>query len=526
MKTWIRSILAAALLAALACAPLQARTLRWASQGDALTMDPHAQNEGLTNAMNGQVYEKLVKRDRQLGLGPGLATSWQQTGPLTWRFKLRPGVKFHDGSPLTVEDVVFSVQRAQQPTSNIAVYANALGTPVAIDKDTVEFRLARVNPVFLQNLDAVFIMNKAWCEQHRVLRPLDFKNKEESFAGFNANGTGPFMLVSRQPGIKTVFKRYPTWWGTWEGNVQEMVYTPIANDATRLAALVSGEIDLVLDPAPRDVPRLRSTAGVKVIDGPENRVIFIGMDQHRDELLYGSVKGRNPFKDLRVRRAMYHAVDIETIRTKLMNGQSVPTGAIVPSPLAHYRDPQFEARLPLDLPRARALMAEAGYADGFEVTIDCPNNRYVNDEEICLALASMWAQIKIKLKVNAQPRTLWFPRMEKFDTSLYLLGWGGAVTDAETTLTPVLRFPADNGVGLYNWGRVKNEKFEQLAVASSVEPDPKRREELVKAALREYQEQVHLVPLHRQMIPWAMRSPVDVVHRADNWLELAWVTLR
>lgn len=508
----------------------RSQTLRWASQGDSLTVDPHSQNEGLTNSINGQIYEKLVSRDRTLAIVPGLAVSWQQTAPLVWRFKLRPGVKFHDGTALTVEDVVFSVQRAQLPTSNIAVYANAVGTPVAIDRDTVEFRLAKPNPVFLQNMDAVFIMSRAWCEKHKVSKPLDFKNKEESYAGFNANGTGPYLLASRQPGIKTVLRRNPAWWG-WaakvgEGNVQEVVFTPIANDATRLAALISGEIDFVIDPAPRDVARLRQVSGVKVIDGPENRVLFLGMDQYRDELLYSSVKGRNPFKDIRVRRALYHAVDIETLKTKLMSGMAVPTGSLTPSPLASYNDPQLEARLPFDLAKARALMAEAGYGDGFEVTIDCPNNRYINDEEICLALATMWAQIKVKLKVNAQPRALWFPRMEKFDTSLYLLGWGGAVTDAEPTFTPVLRFPAEGGVGLYNWGRVKNEKFESLAMASANETDPRKREELVKAALREYQAQTHLIPLHRQVIPWAARQNVNVVHRADNWLEVPWVTVK
>ena len=522
-RAWALALILLALLATGGTA--QGQTLRWASQGDPLTMDPHSQNEGLTNSMNGQVYEPLVKRDRQLNIGPGLAVRWQQTSPLVWRFKLRPGVRFHDGAPLTVEDVVFSVLRAQQPTSNIAVYANAVGMPVAIDKETVEFRLSKVNPVFLQNLDAVFIMNKAWCEQHKVVKPLDFKNKEESFAGFNANGTGPYMLVSRQPGIRTTYKRNPAWWGTFDGNVQDIVYTPIGNDATRLAALVSGEIDLVLDPAPRDLARLRNTAGVKVIDGPENRIIFIGMDQSRDELLYGS-KGRNPFKDLRVRQALYHAIDIQTLKTKLMNGQSVPTGSLVPSPLANYNDPQLEARLPYDLARARALMAEAGFANGFDVTIDCPNNRYINDEEICIALAGMWAQIKVRLKVNALPRTIWFPKMEKFDTSMYLLGWGGAVTDAETTFTPVMRHPAEQGVGLYNWGRVKNDKFEALAIASGTETDARKREELVKAALREYQAQAHLIPLHRQMVPWAARSSVEVVHRADNWLEVPWVTLR
>ena len=505
--------------------PGQAQTLRWASQGDAQTMDPHSQNEGLTNMINGQVYEYLIRRDRQLNFVPALATEWVQPGPLTWRFKLRPGVKFHDGSAFSAEDVVFSVNRAKELTSQINVYANAVGMPVALDPLTVEFRMDKVNPVFLQHLGSLWIMSKSWAERHRVLKPLHFKNKEESHASFHTNGTGPFMLVSRQPGIKTIYKRNPNWWGRFEGNVQEIVYTPISNDATRLAALVSGEIDFVLDPAPRDVARLRNTPGVKVIDGPENRVVFIGMDQHRDELLYGSVKNRNPFRDVRVRRAMYHAVDIETMKTKLMNGQSVPTGGMTPSPLAYFNDAEIEKRAPFDLALARRLMAEAGYADGFDVTLDCPNNRYVNDEEICIALAGMWAQIKVRVKVNAMPRTTYFPKLEKYDTSLYMLGWGGAVTDAETTLTPVMRNLGDRGVGLYNYGRSRNDRFDALAAQSSVEPDAHKREELIKAALKEWKEQVHTIPLHRQVIPWAARSNVSVVHRPDNWLEVPWVTV-
>lgn len=510
---------------------VQAQTLRWASQGDALTMDPQSQNEGLNNAINGQAYERLTRHDKQLDLVPSLATEWQQSGPLSWRFKLRPNVRFHDGTPFTADDVVFSVNRAKSPVSTFSVYANALGTPVAIDPLTVEFRLEKVNPIFLQHVDTVYIMSRAWAEKHRVTRPLDFKNKEESHASFNANGTGPYLLAERQPGIKTSFKRNPAWWG-WNGgradatgNVQEIVYTPIANDATRLAALISGEIHFVLDPAPRDIPRLRSVTGVKVITGPENRIIFIGMDQQRDELLYGSVKDRNPFKDVRVRRALYQAVDIETLRTKLMNGLSVPTGGYTPSPKGAYDDAQLESRLPFDLAAARRLMTEAGYADGFEVTLDCPNNRYVNDEEICLALATMWAQIKVKLRVNGMPRATYFPKMERWDTSMYLLGWGGSVTDAETTLTPVMRNPGPKGEGLYNYGRSRNDGFDKLAAQSSVEADPKKREQLVKQALSEWKQQVHSIPLHRQMIPWAVRSTVDVVHRADNWLEVPWVMI-
>jgi peptide/nickel transport system substrate-binding protein len=508
-----------------------AQTLRWASQGDALTMDPQSQNEGLNNSINGQVYERLTRRDTKLNLIPALATEWQQTAPLTWRFKLRPNVKFHDGTAFTADDVVFSINRAKSPVSTFSVYANALGTPVALDPLTVEFRLDKINPIFMEHLDSIQIISKAWAEKHRVQVPLDFKNKEESHASFNANGTGPFVLVTRQPGIKTTFKRNAAWWG-WQavsdakGNVQEIVYTPIANDATRLAALISGELDFVLDPAPRDIARLRAIQGVKVITGPENRVIFIGMDQQRDELLYGSVKDKNPFKDVRVRRALYQAVDIETLRTKLMNGLSVPTGGYTPSPKGAYDDAEIEARLPFDLAASRKLMTEAGYPEGFEVTLDCPNNRYVNDEEICLALAAMWAQLKVKVKVNGMPRSTYFPKMEKWDTSMYMLGWGGSVTDAELTLTPVMRNPGSKGEGLYNYGRSRNDTFDKLAAQSSVEANPQKREALVKQALKEWKQQVHSLPLHRQMIPWAARSHVDVIHRADNWLEVPWITIK
>lgn len=522
-----RLIAALAVLAGLALSSVDAQTLRWASQGDPQTMDPHSQNESMTNMMNGQVYEKLTTRDRFLAIKPSLATEWQQINPLLWRFKLRPNVKFHDGAPFGADDVVFSINRAKEPTSGIAAYASMLGDPRRVDNLTVEFHLQSVNPIFLQHLDSIFILNKAWAEKHRVTKPQDFKNKEESHASLNANGTGPYQLMSRAPGVKTVYKRNPNWWGKFEGNVQDVVFTPIANDATRVSALLSGDIDFVLDPAPRDLQRLRNTTGIKILEGPENRVIFIGMDQGRDKLLYGNVPGdKNPFKDLRVRQALYQAIDIETMKTKLMNNQSVPTGALTASPLAYYNDPQFEKRLPFDIARARSLMAEAGYADGFEVTLDCPNNRYINDEEICIALAGMWAQLKVKVKVNAMPRATYFAKMDKTDTSMYMLGWGGSVTDAETTLTPVMRNRADKGIGFYNYGGVKNDKFDAIAAASSSESDPRKREELVKSALREYAAQVHLIPLHRQIIAWAARNSVEAVHRSDNWLELSWVSVR
>ena len=522
MKRSLSVLCFAALVSTLA----SAQTLRWASQGDAQTMDPYSQNELLTNAMNGQVYETLVNRGKGMLLEPVLATEWKQTSPTQWRFKLRAGVKFHDGSAFSADDVVFSVQRAKEASSDIGVYANAVGTPKKVDALTVEFNLANVNPIFLQHISLLPIMSKSWAEKHKATKPIDFKNKEEGYASFHANGTGPYQLVSRQPDVKTVYKRNTAWWGKFDGNVQEVVYTPIKSDATRVAALISGEVDFILDPAPQDLPRLRNTSGVKVIDGPENRIVFIGMDQLRDELLYSSVKGKNPFKDVRVRKALYQAIDIETIKTKLMRGQAVPTGGITPSPLGAYNDPEIEKRLPYDLEAAKKLMAEAGYPQGFEVTLDCPNNRYINDEELCQTLASMWARLNVKIRVNAMPRSAYFPKVQKYDTSMYMLGWGGAITDAEPTLTPVLRGRGEAGVGSWNFGGAKDAQLEELAAASSKEADPKKREQLIKAALKRHNELVLNIPLHRQVIPWAARQNVEAVHRPDNWLEWRWVTLK
>jgi peptide/nickel transport system substrate-binding protein len=369
-------------------------------------------------------------------------------------------------------------------------------------------------------------MSKAWAEKNKATKPIDFKNKEEGYASFNASGTGPYMLVSRQPDVKTVYKRNPNWWGKFDGNVQEVVYTPIKSDATRVAALISGEVDFILDPAPQDLPRLRNTGGVRVIEGPENRIVFIGMDQLRDELLYSSVKGKNPFKDVRVRKALYQAVDIETIKTKLMRGQSLPTGGITSSPLGAYNDPELDKRLPYDMEGAKKLMADAGYPQGFEVTLDCPNNRYINDEEICQTLASMWARLNVKVRVNAMPRSSYFPKVQKYDTSMYMLGWGGQITDAEVTITPVLRGRGEGGIGAWNFGGAKDAQLDELAVASSKEADPKKREQLIKALLKRHNELVLNIPLHRQVIPWAARQNVDAVHRPDNWLEWRWITLK
>jgi peptide/nickel transport system substrate-binding protein len=349
--------------------PSAAATLRWSSQGDYLSADPHAQNEGLNNAVNDAIFERLTARDKDLKLIPALATSWEARTPTTWRFKLRRGVKFHDGTPFTADDVVFSIQRAQLPSSNFKVFAVPLGQAHRIDDFTVEIETTAPSPVIHDNLDTIRIMSRAWCEKHGARAPQDFKTGEETFASRNANGTGPYILVRREAEVATTLRRNPGWWGyaekRFEGNVDEIVYRPIKSNATRMAALLSGELDLVLDPPLQDVARLRHARGLKVLEGPENRVIFLVMDQERGELLHSNVKGRNPLKDLRVRQALYHAIDIEAIRRQVMRGQAIPTGSMVPA--ASMSFPELEPRLLAHDPaRARELLAQAGYPRGFD----------------------------------------------------------------------------------------------------------------------------------------------------------------
>ncbi len=525
-----RAVIAAALAAALGLAALSADavTLRWAGRGDMQTTDPHSQNEGLTNNINSLIYEFLVDRDKQLGLVPALAESWTQVNPTTWRFKLRAGVKFHDGTPFTADDVVFSYERAKADSSQLRAYANAAGTPRKIDDLTVEFVTNGPNPIMLEHLATINIMSKAWCEKNKCQKPQNFAAKEDMITAREANGTGPYSLVSRQPDVKTVLKKNPNWWGIqagrFDGNIDDVVYTPIVSDATRVAALISGEVDLINDPPPQDVPRLSQTPNIKVIEGVENRIVFIGMDQARDELLYSNVKGKNPFKDVRVRQALYHAIDIDAIQKNTMRGLSKPTGAILPSPVTST--PEIEKRLPYDRERAKKLLADAGYPNGFEVTLDCPNNRYVNDERICQALAAMWSQVGVATKVNAMPRALYFPKLEKTDTSLYMLGWGGASTDGIFTLQPVLSSYNAKGDGDFNYGRYTNAKVNELTAKVKVNMNQQERLGQIREALLAQNAEVNLIPLHRQVIPWASRSNVTAVHLANNYVNPYWVTLK
>jgi peptide/nickel transport system substrate-binding protein len=513
----------AVMLAALVLgAPAHAKTLRWASQGDVLTFDPFAQNESFNNTFNSYVYESLVMYDKKFNVVPQLATKWEEVSPTQWRFHLRPNVKFHEGEPFTADDVVFSIHRQNSKRSMTKAYLAGVVDAKKVDDLTVDIITSGPAPVLLRQLTDVRIMSKAWCEKHNVVEVQDYLAKEETYAVGHANGTGPYILKSREPDVKTVLDKNPGWWGKMEGNVTQIVYTPIKSAATRTAALLSGEVDFVLDPPLQDLPKLKSDANIKVVEGQENRTIFIGMDQKSDELKYSNVKGKNPFKDLRVRQALYYGMDIEAIKRTLMRGLSIPTGELI-TPQVYGYFPEANKRPPYDVNKAKALLKEAGYPDGFAVTLDCPNDRYINDALICQALTSMWAKIGLKVKLDAMPKAQYFAKINKHDTSLYMLGWAVATFDAQDALLSLVHTPNGKGAGEYNDGSYSNPKMDALIDAMQTEADVKKRLDMIHEALMMHTQDVAHMMLHQQIIPWAMRKNIDVTHSADNRLRMWWV---
>jgi peptide/nickel transport system substrate-binding protein len=517
---------AAALLGGAALVPVQATTLRWAAQNDILTLDPHSQNHATTNAILMHAYEGLTRYSSKYEVEPALATKWTYISPTQVRFELRKGVKFHDGSPFTADDVVFTFGRIKQPQGTMQIYVTGINEVKKVDDHTVDLILAAPNPILLRNIIDFRMMSKIWSEKNRTTNVQDYKAKEENFASRNVNGTGAYQILGWVPDQRITMKVNPNWWDKASlGNVTDVVYTPIKSDSTRVAALLAGDVDMLTDLPTQDVAKLRQDPKLKIVDGPEVRTIYIALDQGSDELKYSNVKGKNPFKDKRVREALSVAIDRETIKRNIMRGLSIPAAVMV-APGVNGNTPDIDTPSKPDPERAKKLLAEAGYPDGFEFQLNCPNNRYVNDEEICQALLSMWARIGIKNKLIAEPMAQHSLKFQNFDTSAYMLGWGVATYDAQYTLQSLVRTKTTGADGNFNFNKISDPKIDQLVDAMKTEIDVAKRNAMIREALVRTRDEYLLLPLHHQMRPWAMKAGVSTVHRSDDRPEARFTSVK
>jgi peptide/nickel transport system substrate-binding protein len=517
--------LASVLAVGLGAATAQAKTFKYAFQGDLNALDPYTLNETFTLGALGNVMEALTNRDKDLKIIGGLAEKWEVVDPLKWRFTLRKGVKFHGGEDFTADDVIFSLARLRSPDSQLKSRVPADVEAVKVDSHTVDFILKSPNPILHAEWDTWYMFSKTWAEANGATNAQSPKATSLSPFALKANGTGPFMITSHEPGVKTVFKPNPNWWGKPTHNLTEVIFQTIKSDATRVAALLSGEIDM-MDPVPlQDVDRVNASANALVMAGPEIRTIFLNMDQVRDELLYSDVKGKNPFKDVRVRKAFYQAIDIEAIKSKVMRNMSVPSALLI-APSLFSRAGEFK-RHAYDPEASKKLLTEAGYPNGFEILMECPNDRYVNDEAICQAVTAMLARIGVKAKLSAIPKAKYFEKAgptagKAYDSSFNLLGWTPGSLDSWNVITSLAGCRDANAKGkvwpgaIFNYGGYCNDKVDQLAKDMLVELDVTKRDGMIAEAYRIIHDEVGIIPLHQQSLVWGASKKMEIVQRADN----------
>ncbi len=517
-KNTLSSLVAIALTATSFVA--SAVTLKIANQGDALSLDPHSLNESLQLTVLRNVFDSLVDRDRNYKLTPSLATDWKQTAPTVWRFNLRKGVKFHDGTPFTAEDVIFNVERARDAGSDMKSYVGIIKEIKKINDHSLDIVTSSPFPILPDLLTGLLMMSKKWCEDNQATKPVDRRKGIENAASFRANGTGPYRARERQPNVRTTFSRNGNYWDTTlDGNVDEVVFTPIGNASTLVAALLSGEVD-VIEPVPvQDVDRIKGNANLKVMQGPELRIIFLGMDQKRDELQFSNVKGKNPFKDKRVRQAFYQAIDVDGIIKNVMRGAATPNAEMLPPEVNGFA-PDLAKRLPFDPEGAKKLLADAGYPSGFEVKLNCPNDRYVNDAAICQAVAANLARVGVKINLEAETKGTYFPKILRRDTSFYMLGWTSSTVDAHNVMYPILSSPGDGGRGQFNLGAYSNAKIDEITSQVASETDVKKRMAMIREAIKLHQDDVGHIPLHQQALNWGVKKNVQMVQQPGN--EMPW----
>lgn len=503
----------------LAAGTAGAETLRWANDGDVLTLDPYAHTESFTASFLHHIYEPLVRRDVDLRFEPGLATAWEVVEPTRVRFTLREGVSYHNGNPFTADDVVASIARLIHPDARARGNLSTVERAEKVGDTVVDIVLKAPDPLLLNKLTGVFIMDEEWLEANGASEPGNTTTGVVTYASDNANGTGPFVLESRQPDATTVLSANETWWDTPEHNISRIEFTPIGSSATRVSALLSGEVDVVTPSPLQDTARLETAEGVSPLQNPSLRTIMLGMP-HRDTLNADPDAEVNPVQDVRVREALWRAIDMEAINEKIMRGNARIAGSMIAPPIAGY-EAATDIKPDYDPQAAIALLDEAGVGDGFTIGLDCPNDRYINDEEICLAIAGMWAGIGVETDLTTQTKSNHFPKADRGETDAYMIGWATLpAMDGFSPLSSLLATRTGDWGG-NNPNGYSNERVDALAVAASMEVDEEARLAMIEEAMSIARTEIAYIPLHQQPLSWAVRDGVNVIQFPDNYFR-AW----
>ncbi|MEM1389316.1 MAG: ABC transporter substrate-binding protein [Pseudomonadota bacterium] len=519
----LRSIALSA-LGALMVTAASAETFRWAGTTDPQTMDPHAVSSAPVLGFLNNVYEGLVRRGKDMRIEPALATSWEPIGDGEgWRFVLREGVTFHDGAEFTAEDVLFSYERAASEASDVRSWFAPISDVVVVDDFTVDFLTTAPNPLFPDSIANWMIMDKDWAEANATTLP----DKETgNFATLNANGTGAFVLSDRQPGLTTSLVPFEGWWDTAEHNITEAIFTPIENPATAVAALLSGDVDMI-NPVPvQDAARVDERDGTQVIRGIEARVIMLGFGHDHDALKFTAMAGEdNPFQNPLVREAVAKAINVDAILQTIMRGSAEAASQLV-SPAMRGFSSANATRPTYDVEGAKALLAEAGYADGFSFGLKCPNNRYLNDEAVCLAVTSMLAQVGITAELDAMPVQNYWPELREDNFDMYLLGWSPGTFDHEHPLRFLVTTPnEEKRLGSWNFGGFSDARVDELLPLIQSELEEDARQAMIDEVTAIYQSSHAYVPLYVQPLVWGTRDNIELTQRPDDFFILRWVSV-
>lgn len=530
MHTCTRMNLTAVSLAAViggalsaASSPASAESFRWAATTDPQTLDPHAVSSAPVLGFLNNVYEGLVRRDASMQIEPALAESWEALDDKGWRFKLREGVTYHDGAEFTADDVLFSYERASSEESDVRSWFAPVSEVVVVDDYTVDFLTVQPNPLFPDSIANFMIMDRDWAESNEAERP---STEAENFATRHANGTGAYKVTARDPGVRTVLTAFDGWWDEREGNVTEGIFTPIGESSTGVAALLSGEIDY-LSPIPlQDVPRMKERDGIAVHEGIEARVIMFGFALQNETLALGDDVGeKNPFADVRVRKAAYQAIDVDALIAKVMRGNAQPVAQLVSEGMRGYSMANAE-RFPLDPEGAKQLLADAGYPDGFSFGLRCPNDRYINDEAICKAAASMLTRVGLRAELDTMPVRNYWPELREGTFDMFLLGWSPGTFDAEHPIRFLAATPdEEKKLGSWNFGKYSNERVDELLPMIQTELDDGKRQGMIDEVTGILQEDVAYIPMYVQPLVAASGDNIDLTLRTDDFFILRWVTV-